>query len=123
MAEVRGASPLNSIYSHLMDERIRELERQAKAGDLDAAQQWMVEADRAGDKLAWFEAFKLVGELQYPGMMETMRQLEELDKLTGPPYVDDPGVWSNEIVLRDDICGASRFVMRDDCGPTGVVFK
>ena len=87
-----------------MDERIRGLERQAKTGDLDAALAWFRELNRVDSKdyEKLLECMKLIGELQYPGMMETIRELEELEKLTGPPYVDGPGVWSSEIVITDN---------------------
>jgi len=105
-----------------MDDRLRDLERRAKAGDLDAATQWYREACRTNDIEMQFESMRLMGELQYPGMMETLRQLEEIEKLTGPPYVDGPGVWSNEIIMRDD-CGPTGIVFTDGGGTTKVVYN
>jgi len=82
-----------------MDEKLRNLERRAKEGDLEAATQWMMEVSRTGDTVAWLEAAKLVGELQYPGIFETLKMLKETEKLIQMPPVEG-GYWSTEIVMN-----------------------
>jgi len=84
-----------------MDDRIRDLERRGKAGDLEAATGWFMELNRADSKdyEKILEAMKLVGDLTYPGLAETMKMLEETQKLIQMPPVEG-GYWSTEIVMN-----------------------
>ncbi len=99
-----------------MDERIRDLERRGKAGDLEAATRWFLEASRLGDGAASYEAMMLVGELQYPGLFETLEVLKTVEDSIQMPPVEE-GYWSNEIVMRDDGCATGIIIMIENTGP------
>ena len=83
-----------------MDERLRDLERRAKGGDLNAAIGWYRELCRVDDQNygVILEAMKLMGELQHPGLFETLKMLEETQKLIQMPPVED-GYWTTEVHL------------------------
>lgn len=101
-----------------MDDRMRDLERRGKAGDLEAATGWFMELNRAGgeDYEEILEAMKLMGELQYPGLFETLEMLKEVEESIQMPPVEE-GYWSTEIVMRDGACAAG-IIMREDTGLT-----
>lgn len=83
-----------------MDKKIRDLERRARGGDIEAAQLWLHEAARAKDYAAQYEALMLVCELQHPGLMKQLRETEQAIqavKIQEPP-VDD-GVWVTHLEL------------------------
>ena len=61
-----------------MDERYRDLERRAKAGDLEAAHRWLTEAGRLKDYVAIHAAILLIAELQQPGLMKQLREIDEM---------------------------------------------
>lgn len=125
MAEVRGASPLSSIYDDLMDEKIRRLERAAKKGDLQAAMAWFRAIRRADDKdyERQLEAMKLIAELQYPGLAETMRMLEEQQKLIQQVEIAPPeGEWVTEIIITDNT-GGLEFLPQEVAGTTQLLFS
>jgi hypothetical protein len=61
-----------------LDRQIRDLERRAKAGDVDAAYGWLTAAGRINDYLAQYQAMMLLAELQHPGLMEQMAEMKEI---------------------------------------------
>lgn len=89
------------MYADLMDDKLRKLERRAKEGNLQAAARWFQETCRTGDLTSQLEAMKLMGELQYPELFETLRMLEETEKLLQMPPVED-GYWTTEITISDN---------------------
>jgi len=80
---------------------MRDLERRGKAGDLEAATGWFMGLNRADSKNyeEILEAMKLMGELQHPGIFETLKILKETEKLIQMPPVEG-GYWSTEIVMN-----------------------
>lgn len=48
-----------------------------------------------------FESMKLLGELQYPDLMDTLRMLKEQEALIQMPPVDD-GYWTTEITITNN---------------------
>lgn len=64
-----------------MDNRLREHERKARAGDLDAAFQWLQEANRILDYNAQYQALLHICELQWPGMMVFMDTMDEMRRM------------------------------------------
>lgn len=75
-----------------MDERIRSLERRARAGDPEAALAWMREAERMGDRVAEFTALMLYMDLSTtPELRRIMEMVDEIDRLR-PPFGFDHGI-------------------------------
>lgn len=81
-----------------MDADLRSLERLAKTGDLDAAIRWFHLASRTGDLVAIYEAMMLLGELQHPGLMKQLNEINEmLDMLKQmEPPVEDSYEWRSD---------------------------
>lgn len=89
-----------------MDERIRNYERRAKAGDIDAAIAWMMEAVRTGDVQAQWDAMTLLGELQHPGLLKQLEEINDmLDRVER--YIEQAPPLEGEIVLTDNSLGLS----------------
>jgi len=108
-----------------MDEKIRRLERAAKKGDLQAAMAWFRAIRRADDKdyERQLEAMKLIAELQYPGLAETMRMLEEQQKLIQQVEIAPPeGEWVTEIIITDNT-GGLEFLPQEVAGTTQLLFS
>ena len=89
----------------VVDQKIRETERRARAGDLNAAQQWLHEASRAGDLMAQYEAMMTLFELQSPGLMKQMREIDEINKITQQVEIEPPGRWTTDIEIDPELFG------------------
>lgn len=68
-----------------MDQKINELKRQAKQGDLEAAYEWLRLANRLNDRWEGFLALKTIADLtienEYPELKEFQKIKKDLDKL------------------------------------------
>ncbi len=81
-----------------MDERLRDLERQAKSGDASAAHRWFVEVCRSDDLMQQYEAMMKLCELHHPGLMQQLQEINELlDTIRVQEVEIEPsGKWTTE---------------------------
>jgi len=88
-----------------MDQRLRDFERQAKEGDLQAAYQWftLLGRSRPNDYEAILESMKLIGDLQYPGLMAQIAQIDKMVDAIKIHEVDvAPPEWTTEITTTNN---------------------
>lgn len=88
-----------------MDTRIRDLERRARSGDLEAARAWFIETGRTGDLQATYDAMMFMVELEQPGLLKQLREIQEImeisdqvrrltDNVSWPASGPTPYIWA-----------------------------
>lgn len=92
-----------------MDDKIRQLERQARNGDPDAAHKWYVEKMRTAKDIGdQYQTLMAYFELSNPGLMEQLNQINEMVqqvKIQEVEIADPP--WTTEIVISDHSSGGT----------------
>jgi hypothetical protein len=90
-----------------MDDRLRELERKARAGDPDAAYRYFIEVGRTDDITKQYEAMMLLFDAQNPGWREQMHQIQEISDMLEEAnrQIEDPPIqyefWISDNTLGD----------------------